>query len=284
MPPIAYGQDDLNKLYKRVCPSVVSVNSYATKNYSFNFFTGFIVYSDRSRSLICVHKSVIEVHSTLYVHFSDGSTEKATVFLEKTASGHAVLVTESRRGHARSGVSFSQCEPRREEIFTIAEVEGGYSGFNFMTGTIISPSCKAEGLRLKLVPESERKFALSCPAVIRPEMVIKEQLEVAKRQIIGAAVFDLEGSLIGTITSLDELTYDLKFAQQACHWVDELEAELKAKDEKISLSKKARKGRPGPSGTKKGPNGTKKRKLKDYDEQIHTVEEKGSSMYDSLNI
>ncbi|CAL5006414.1 unnamed protein product [Urochloa decumbens] len=237
MPPIAHGQDDLNRLNKHVIQSVVSVNTYDNVKYGINFTTGFIIFSERSRSLICVHKSVIKKKKGLFVHFSDGTIEKAAVFLEETSTGHTILVTESKRGHARTAVSFCERVVEREELFIITEVEGGYNGFNFMTGTVNTPSCKAIDRALKeIVPGSESKFALSCPA---------------REQILGAGVFNLEGLLIGTVSSFDEDAFNLKFAQQTCHWVDELEAKLKAKDAKISLSKKGRKTKPGPRVTKK---------------------------------
>lgn len=66
-------------------------------------------------------------------------------------------------------------------------------------------------------------------------MVTEEEMELSKRQIPGAAVFDFEGLLTGTISSLDKMAYDLKFAQQVCHWVGKLEDELKAKDKKVNI-------------------------------------------------
>ncbi|KAJ1271374.1 hypothetical protein BS78_06G123600 [Paspalum vaginatum] len=227
MPPICMCKNILNNIYKRVSPAVVSVNTYSSSNYTIDFATGFIVYSDKRQSVVCVHKSVAKGKKELYVHFHDGNTEKATVLLE----GHAVLLTESKQSRARSVVSFRQCEAKREEIFTIAEVEGGYNGFNFMTGTVISPSCKVMDERMrKVIPESENIFAFTCPAVsLRPK-------EKCSQQVIGAAVFDLDGLVIGTINSLGA-PYDLKLAKQACHWIDGLVALLKAKSKRFSLSK-----------------------------------------------
>lgn len=84
-----------------------------------------------------------------------------------------------------------------------------------------SPSCKAIArATLKVAPGSEKKFAICCPA---------------NKEILGAGIFDLEGLLIGTVSSLDDDAYNLKFAQQSCHWVDELEAELQAKDVKVNI-------------------------------------------------
>lgn len=225
MPLIAYGKDDLNKLYRRVSPSIVSVNTYEKIKRTFNFFTGFIVYSERSRSVVCVHKSALASYRDLYVHFNDGTTEKATVLVEETTAGLAILLTKSSR--LRPVVSFSQSEVKREDIFTITEVQGGYSGFNFLRGTIIAPCCEAllDENSKKIVPGSTKKFALSCPA---------------KKQVLGAAVFDLEGWLVGIIISMDDSSYRLKFAQQACNLVDKLEDTLKGLDEKFSLSKKVK--------------------------------------------
>lgn len=134
---VAYGQDYFNRLCQDVTRSIVSVNTYGNSNYGIDFVTGFIIFSDRSRSLICVHKSVIKDKKTLYVHFSDRTIETATVFLEETSSGHTILMTKSKQTCARSVVSFCQHSVQREEVFMITEVEGGYSGFNFITGTVM---------------------------------------------------------------------------------------------------------------------------------------------------
>lgn len=58
-----------------------------------------------------------------------------SVLVEETDADLAFLLIESSR--RRPVVSFSQSEVKREDIFTITEVEGGYSGFNFLRGTVM---------------------------------------------------------------------------------------------------------------------------------------------------
>ncbi|XP_015694022.1 uncharacterized protein LOC107304449 [Oryza brachyantha] len=137
-------------------------------------------------------------------------------------SGHVVLMTTTESGQARKTVSFRTTEAMREDIFVIAEVEGGYRGFNMLTGTIISPSCKSKDPQSgEVILGSEHRFALSCAAA----------------NIIGAAVFDFNCLLVGTVSEFDDVSYDLNYALQSCHWVKQLEESLKAVNSKISLSK-----------------------------------------------
>jgi len=74
-------------------------------------------------------------------------------------------------------------------------------------------------IRRKLFLEVQTNL-LSCPAT---------------KQVLGGAVFDLEGWLVGIIISMDDSSYRLKFALQACHWVDKLEDILKGLDEKVNI-------------------------------------------------
>lgn len=73
---------------------------------------------------------------SLYVHFSDGAIEKAQVFLKQAPADYVVLATESTGGLPRIAVSFSERAPRREDVITVAEIDGDHPGLNFITGTI----------------------------------------------------------------------------------------------------------------------------------------------------
>lgn len=128
----------LDNLCTLIGPSVVTVTEFDHRNYKMEFVTGFIVHSNETRTLVCVHKSVIEDRKwkSLFVHFNDGATERARLFVKKKVANFLVLRTVSTGGVPRNAVSFSECAPKREDVVTISEIDGTYPGLNFMTGTI----------------------------------------------------------------------------------------------------------------------------------------------------
>ena len=57
--------------------------------------------------------------------FTDGSIEKAQVFLKEAPADYMVLETQSTGGLPRSAVSFSKHAPRREGVITVAKIDDG---------------------------------------------------------------------------------------------------------------------------------------------------------------
>lgn len=93
-----------------------------------------------------------------------------------------------------------------------------------------NPACRTVGQNGCPIDLGTRElFSFSCPAVGRE---IKKW-HLCQRQIIGAAVFNGEAQVIGSIESLDEASYDLKFALHASCWKEEIETKIKAKDPKV---------------------------------------------------
>lgn len=95
-----------------------------------------------------------------------------------------------------------------------------------------NPTCQPIGQDGNPVDLGTRElFSFSCPAVGREIKGWRPR----ERQIIGAAVFNGKAQMIGSIESLDEAAYDLKFALHASCWKEEIETKIKAIDPKVLL-------------------------------------------------
>uniref|UniRef100_A0A0D9VV76 Uncharacterized protein n=1 Tax=Leersia perrieri TaxID=77586 RepID=A0A0D9VV76_9ORYZ len=222
---ITCDQAVLDDLHGRISVSVVTIKRYTgTENLTlYSFGTGFIIHSTRSRVLVCTDSTIIKEGETLYVHFSDDTSQKADVFIERTKSGHAILSVQSDNQNQHP-VSFSAEEAKREEICTIARV------MHDQQPGIIAPSCK---LGQKMVG---KKFAVTIPI---GRLGNKDD----DQHLLGAAVFGLNGCVVGTVCSISHV-HGLKFALHSYHFLDELEKSLQDKDKRVFVSVKINKNLP----------------------------------------
>lgn len=90
---VNYDQTVLNNLCTLVSPLVVTDNGYDNRKYKLDFMTRFIVHFNETRTLICVHKSVVKNREwkTLFVHFSDGAIERAQLFLKQAPTDYTAV-------------------------------------------------------------------------------------------------------------------------------------------------------------------------------------------------
>ncbi|KAM3346690.1 hypothetical protein ACQJBY_020955 [Aegilops geniculata] len=233
MPPIASKKQVIDGLYGRVRRSVVTIERHIG-NELVGFGSGFIVVSDQDQVLVSVHESIVKDGEKLHVRYYTDELHEATVFLTNTASKHVILKLSPLPRHRRQHVTFSEKIVRRQNIFTIAAVEE-FGDCGLMTGTISNRNCEAVARsNTAIVRGSKNLFAISCPAA-GPKT--RGQSNGEDLQLVGAAVFDMNGLVIGSVDHVDLHAFDIKYAMKTSSFLNDLERLLKDMDDKIVLSK-----------------------------------------------
>ncbi|KAF7027720.1 hypothetical protein CFC21_039742 [Triticum aestivum] len=232
MPPIACEKQVLDRSYDRVCGSVVTIERRIGEEYV-AFGTGFVMVSDQKQVLTSVHESIVKDGERLFVRFYDDIQMEATIFLRNTPSKHVVLKVSSRPPRSRHHVIFNENQVRRQDVFTISAVER-FDERGLMTGSISIPNCKAVRPDGTIVFGSQNLFAMSCP-VAGP--TVKGEPNGEDLQLVGAAVFDMDGLVIGTVDRVDMSAFDIKYAIKTSSFLNDLERLLKDIDDTIVLSK-----------------------------------------------
>lgn len=131
---IASEKQVLDRLFNHVKRSVV-VLIRTKKGNTVDFGTGFVVYLDRNKVLVCVDKSLIKNDESIVVRFYDNTQQTARVFMWKTLSRHAVLEVHNVPRLYPRAVSFSELEVTRQNLFTVAAVHKK-GDLGLMTGTL----------------------------------------------------------------------------------------------------------------------------------------------------
>uniref|UniRef100_A0A8R7TR59 Uncharacterized protein n=1 Tax=Triticum urartu TaxID=4572 RepID=A0A8R7TR59_TRIUA len=233
MPPIASEKQVIDRLYVRVRRSVVTIERRIGNEFV-GFGTGFIIVSDQDQVLVSVHESIVKDGEKLSVRYYTGDLHEATIFLTSTPSKHVILKLSPLPRSHRHHVSFSEKIVRRQNIFTIAAVEK-FGDCGLMTGTISNPNCEAvTRSNTAIVRGSKNLFAMSCPAA-GPKT--RGQSNGEDLQLVGAAVFDMDGLVIGSVDRVDLRAFDIKYSMKTSSFLNNLECLLKDMDDTIVLSK-----------------------------------------------
>uniref|UniRef100_A0ACD5VYP6 Uncharacterized protein n=1 Tax=Avena sativa TaxID=4498 RepID=A0ACD5VYP6_AVESA len=125
----------------------------------------------------------------------------------------------------------------------MAAVEAG-GGIGLMSGTVSIPDCRAVRRNGTTVVGSEKLFAMSCP--LSGPTVPKDTKGL---RLVGAAVFNMNGLVIGTVDHVDPASPDIKYARRTNSFLNSLEHLLIKFDNTICLSKGEQRGVTAGAGT-----------------------------------
>jgi hypothetical protein len=92
------------------------------------------------------------------------------------------------------------------------------------------PDCTAVRPNGTTVLGSDNLFAISCP-MSGPK--VPEDREGLR--LVGAAVFDMKGLVIGTVDHVDSFSADIKYTRKTSSFLNHLEHLLKNIDEKVTF-------------------------------------------------
>ncbi|XBI15530.1 hypothetical protein VPH35_057936 [Triticum aestivum] len=227
MPPIASEKQILDRSYDRVRGSVTIERRIGEEYVAFG--TGFVMVSDQKQVLTSVHESIVKDGERLFVRFYDDIQMEATIFLRNTPSKHVVLKVSPRPPRRRHHVIFNENQVRRQNVFTISAVER-FDERGLMTGSISIPNCEAVRPDGTIVYGSQNLFVMSCP-MGGPK--VKGEPNGEDLQLVGAAVFDMDGLVIGTVDRVDMSAFDIKYAIKTSSFLNDLESLLKDIDDTV---------------------------------------------------
>jgi hypothetical protein len=84
------------------------------------------------------------------------------------------------------------------------------------------PNCRAARPDQTIVGGSQNLFAMSCP-LSGPKVPADEE----GLRLVGAAVFNMKGLVIGTVDCVDSESFDIKYSRKTSSFLNDLECSLK---------------------------------------------------------
>lgn len=251
----------MEQIYRQVFEQVSSSHVIVRQHPGVRYCIGSALSStpDPNRTVILTSSPLAEQRGKILVHFNDNTEVEA----RRLASEDRFSLLEVDYYSAScSMIEFSEIDVN-EISEAVILAPNSHSSLSHIPACVIQPSCAARDDKMNMIEKSDQYFLVSC----RTGGLFDLGLGLYHNQLLSAPVFNLNGKVIGLVTSHcgeDKNKPDIKIGLLASHArkiLDDLLEESKKQKEVAGRSEESRKHEKG-AETKSSAGASKKRRLR----------------------